>query len=310
MKVVAVLPLYPPASRIGAWIATHGLLAGGVQRGWTVEVVTYMATASTYTLDGVTVHGAQHSSDVLDDADVVVTHLGDNGKTAPIAKERGLPQVRMVHGYSGWSRGRLNAQPPDLAVFNSHVLANRVNWSGPSVVVHPPVRPQDYKTTPGDRITLVNISADKGADLFWLLARVNQQWPFLGVRGCYNRQVIKHRLDNTEVIPTTEDMREVYSRTRVLLVPSKDESFGMVGLEAMASGIPVVASDLPGIREALGEAGIYVSYTNSRGWQAELTRLQDPDEWQSASLKAAAHALAYDPEPEIDRFVEACESLS
>ena len=35
-------------------------------------------------------------------------------------------------------------------------------WSGPSVVAHPPVWPGDHRVTPGDAVTLINLSPDKG----------------------------------------------------------------------------------------------------------------------------------------------------
>ncbi|MFE4971343.1 glycosyltransferase [Kitasatospora sp. NPDC056651] len=59
-------------------------------------------------------------------------------------------------------------------------------------------------------------------------------------------------------------MRErVYARSRVVLMPSSHESWGRVGVEAFASGIPVIAHPTPGLAECLGHAGIYVPGTIS-----------------------------------------------
>src|SRR5699024_11489686 len=45
---------------------------------------------------------------------------------------------------------------------------------------------------------------------------------------------------------------------RVLLVPSFSETYGLVALEAAASGTPVIASDTGGLREAVvdGKTGV------------------------------------------------------
>lgn len=270
-----------------------------------MDVVTYMAAASTYDLDGVTVHGQARSPEVaLRDADVVVTHLGDNGKAAVEAHRLGLPEVRMVHGWSEWTRDRLEKLPPTVAVFNSHTLQQRVDWDGP--VIHPPVWPERFATTPGDRFTLTNLARDKGAELFWLLARTSPHLKFLGVRGGYGSQIIKH-LSNVDVQKTTDDMRSVYGRTSVLLCPSKEESWGMVGLEAAASGIPTIAADLPGLRESLGDAGTFVDTTDIRGWADALKRLTDPCEWMDASERALKRSAELDPQAQVDRFVEVVE---
>ncbi len=46
-----------------------------------------------------------------------------------------------------------------------------------------------------------------------------------------------------------------YARSDLLVLPTRRESYGMVVTEAQARGIPVVASDVGGVAEALGDSG-------------------------------------------------------
>ena len=50
--------------------------------------------------------------------------------------------------------------------------------------------------------------------------------------------------------PTDDELKDLYRRSDFLVLPSTNghEAFGIVLLEAMASGLPVVASRLPGVR--------------------------------------------------------------
>jgi glycosyltransferase involved in cell wall biosynthesis len=52
----------------------------------------------------------------------------------------------------------------------------------------------------------------------------------------------------------TERLAELYRTAAALVFPSLYEGFGQPPLEAMASGCPVAASDLPALREVCGTA--------------------------------------------------------
>src|SRR5690606_34956091 len=125
-----------------------------------------------------------------------------------------------------------------LAVFNSQWLADRVGWPHPQIIVRPPVGQDDYRTTPGDHVTMVNLTASKGCEVFYEVARRRRDDRYLGVIGAYGHQIVR-RLPNVEIAAHTGNMRDdVYARTRVLLMPSDYESWGRVAVEAIVSGIP------------------------------------------------------------------------
>jgi glycosyltransferase involved in cell wall biosynthesis len=53
-----------------------------------------------------------------------------------------------------------------------------------------------------------------------------------------------------------DELADLYRRAACLVFPSLYEGFGLPPLEAMASGCPVAASDLPAIREVCGDAAV------------------------------------------------------
>lgn len=310
VQILAVTPLYPPVSRVGAWLATHQFLRHLVTRGHDVAVVA-SRSHSDFECDGISVYagvkGRTAPHRLAASTDVVVSHAGDGGLGLDLAAEHGKPSVRMVHGHGFGEIGET-----DLAVFNSHSLRSVSGWAGNSVVCHPPTFPSDHRVDrTGSSITIVNCTQDKGIKTAW---RISEQMPdraFLGVKGGYGHQVIP-RTPNFATIPTTKDMRTVWSQTRVLLMPSNFETWGMVGVEAMCSGIPVIAHPTPGLQESLGDAGIFVDRDDTDGWVAEIERLDDPDEYATASAAARKRVEELVPEMEagLARFTHAIEALA
>jgi glycosyltransferase involved in cell wall biosynthesis len=92
-----------------------------------------------------------------------------------------------------------------------------------------------------------------------------------------------------------ETLHAVYRRAAVLLLPSDREGFGLPVIEAMAAGLPVLARDLPVLREVGGTAAVFVEGTSAEVWAAAATRLLEeratsPDAWAARCSAARARA--------------------
>jgi glycosyltransferase involved in cell wall biosynthesis len=61
----------------------------------------------------------------------------------------------------------------------------------------------------------------------------------------------------------------------VVVQTSENEDFGSAVAEALACGTPVVASDIPALREVGGYAATYCALDDLEAWSAAVTRLLD-----------------------------------
>ena len=61
--------------------------------------------------------------------------------------------------------------------------------------------------------------------------------------------------DRVRFLGATDDVAGLYAASDVYVHASTSEGFPNAVIEAMAAGLPVVATDLPGIRDAVGEVG-------------------------------------------------------
>jgi glycosyltransferase involved in cell wall biosynthesis len=64
---------------------------------------------------------------------------------------------------------------------------------------------------------------------------------------------------------SNERRAELYAGASVLVLPSLDEGFGLPALEAMALGVPVVASKAGALPEVLGDAGVLIDPDDASG---------------------------------------------
>src|SRR5690606_25483278 len=240
---------------------------------------------------------------------------------ASAARGWGKPLVVLAHNTFPATFRAIGSGTCNLAVYNSEWMAEAAArfWDqNPKaarplreIVVRPPVRAADDRAPPGDEITLINLYPSKGADLFWKLAEAMPERRFLAVRGSYGEQDVRD-LPNVDVVdnmPGADMAASVYARTRILLMPSEYESWGRTGVEAYASGIPVIASPTRGLMESLGDAGIFVDRSDVDGWRRAIEALDDADAYKKASAAAKKRSRQLDPAADLAVWREAIEAL-
>lgn len=103
-----------------------------------------------------------------------------------------------------------------------------------------------------------------------------------------------------------KERNQFYSCLDVLVLPSIDplEAFGMVQVEAMLCGTPVVASNLPGVREVIQKTGYgkICEIKNSKDIASQI--IEVVTNRHSYQPDAGKVAQAFDPQKSIDTYAQ------
>ncbi len=272
----------------------------------------------------------------LDDVPLPEVAIIQNGRMLELAEafaRRGVPCVAYFHGLpfecpeNDWpkvsSRGWFSAY---IANSNYTAARFRARCGIDAHVIPPMFNPSRYQTS-GERrfASFINPVPAKGVELALAVAalcpeipfRFVKAWPLSPAQSISLKRRIA-RLPNVELLERRADMRSIYATTRVLLVPTRpgQETWGRVASEAQFSGIPVLASDVGGLPEAVGPGGTVVSPDASpRTWAAALKRLwTDPEYYASKSAAALSYSQrsVLDLESQLNslREILACASTA
>lgn len=332
MKILASIHMFLPQHACGSETMLHHVFKYLISKGHHCRVLLHQDknVYTPYTYEGVEVFGSKVASrvDAYQWADVIITHLDFTQFTIIMAKEAKRPLIHFVHNDIPYS-SILNNFGGVSAVYNSKWIEEKIGYEIPGYTLHPPCDYSFYDTRneaePRQYITLVSLNERKGGYRFYEIAKAMADKKFLGVIGSYDNpgplkmpqvDIINKllQLPNFTLVANTPDIKSTYKKTRVLLMPSDYESWGRTATEAMCSGIPVICTPTPGLKENCGEAGIYVGTPiknckpgeaqvelgEVEDWVKAIRSLDNPVTYEKYSLLSVERSRQLDPEKELE----------
>jgi glycosyltransferase involved in cell wall biosynthesis len=102
----------------------------------------------------------------------------------------------------------------------------------------------------------------------------------------------------------SQELNAAIDASSLVAVPSLwPEPFGLMGIEAQARGRPVVAYDVGGISEWMGEAGILVPRGDESALARAIATVLEPVRWGSYSSAALRQAAGYSTDAHVDSLL-------
>jgi glycosyltransferase involved in cell wall biosynthesis len=267
--------------------------------------------------------------------DVLLTYDG-HPICLELMRRTGSPSIAVVFHLHNFAYGdsRAFAHVAALIFPSEHsrrCYAERIGLDS-TVIADPVQLDRVIAENPESRyLTFVNPQAEKGVIVFARIAlklgRRRPDIPLLLVEGRWASDALDRLppdisgLTNLYRMASTPDPRDFYRVSRAVLMPSLwRELLGQVAMEAMANGIPVLASDRAALHETLGDAGFVFTIpercTPANGavptareaapWVASFERL-----WDDPAFEARHRALAMEKAQfwQSDRLTEHYQTL-
>jgi glycosyltransferase involved in cell wall biosynthesis len=226
-------------------------------------------------------------------------------------------------GPASWNPDRaasaLVAQSAGVVAIGRHMAEYIEKELGrPAAVIHPPI----YGPGPFRRlarfdhglIAMINPCAVKGISIFLETATRLPAHEFGVVLGWGTTSEDRHDLlcrPNLHILPNARNIDDIFARTRLLLMPSLwYEGFGLIVMEAMLRGIPVIASDAGGLKEAKRGTGYVIPVKTIEHYQPAFDEhampkpvipVNDAGPWVAAIEELTGDRAAYERESEASR---------
>ena len=185
----------------------------------------------------------------------------------------------------------------------------------PVEVIYNPLTLEPGKPSQGDSKRFLAVGRfshrHKGFDLlieaFSIFAKDNKEWT-LDIVGegveepLYRKMIADYKLEGLITLhPFTNNIQEYYTKAQVYVLSSRWEGFGLVLVEAMAHGLPIVSSDLPTSKEIMGDFGMYFTNGNVNELAEQLHKATEI-EWNKKSEEAIQIAQRFNIQHIIEQW--------
>lgn len=325
--VVALSHGYPPYWNLGGEVSLHRML-----KMYDGDNHVLTKTDKPYEFEGIKVVNID-AADVLDiqtdpspiarqlqsvKADIVIGQNELSLAAVRAARAIGAVSVVSVHTPPLYGRNIARAvREADYAIYNTRTSA--AEWGGPNaLVIHPPISKLPKQTyTKGDAYTLLSSLRNKGVETVIELAKLYPNKRFIIVRspaepthGLENIEDIVKDIKNIELHPrvSPEEVEKYFKQTRILLVPSRYETYGMSAIEAAGYGIPCVHVDTPHVREGIGDGAVLVKGLSVEQTASGIDTIESNYELYSINARKRAEWLHARQEIERLQFREFIET--
>lgn len=200
-------------------------------------------------------------------ADVILTHGFFATEFNADMNKLGIPRVQLTYN------GKRNPNV-SLAVYCSDYTRQRADARSEDMVILPPAFDDCVAPTHGDYIGFIKPIPHKGAEFVFSLASHVSNREFMILHGEWTHIEIIRDLPNVTYLTAVNDIRDFYSRCRMVLIPSLAEDAGTVPQEAALNGIPCLSSNVMGLPET-NRGGIVLPH-DVKQWSAEIDKLDSP----------------------------------
>jgi glycosyltransferase involved in cell wall biosynthesis len=121
--------------------------------------------------------------------------------------------------------------------------------------------------------------------------------------------IMKKKLQNKVImkgIKKGRDLEEIYKKSDIFILTSRQESFGTVLIEAMASGIPIVANKIPAVRNVIkdGYNGLLVKPTPENLAKAIERLINNPKLREKLAKNGLKEVKKYSWDKVVDQTIE------
>lgn len=202
-----------------------------------------------------------------------------------------MPEARLVVYISEWVR----AQDPTAR--------------DTDLLLTPPVFDDVVAATHGDAIGFIKPIPHKGVELLYQLAEQLPRRQFVVLRGEWQDIEVIRPAPNIEFMEPVADIRDFYSRVRLLLVPSTSEDAGTVAQEATANGLPCISSDVDGLVETNG-GGVRLPPLALDAWVGAIKALDHPEPYARCVARQQAHLASTDQQGRLDGLYERIKEMA
>ena len=224
-------------------------------------------------------------------------------------KEWNIPHVVLTFAPYQYVFNGDTSKYPSLVTYSNSYIKSKDSLQKNGYIVRDPINHTIYEIPKENMnptyITLIGSPPNiKGHSIFIELAKKFPDLKFMLVTHSdeYKNIVLPVNILQIDYIKDIQELKnKVYSKTKVLLLPSTQEAFGRVTIEATASSIPCIISDYPGLSDATFQMSNYIKeYQDINKWEQELKRVLE--NYEEEVQKATNLKLKLNFEKDVDHF--------